>query len=79
MRGSQEGGQPVDFGGVGTRIGVGMGYGITDTLGLVAQVGYHGSFGAGEAAAIVRCCWWVRCDADHLQWCIWLVGGIDEL
>lgn len=49
---SQEAGQPVDFGGVGTRIGVGMGYGITDTISLVAEVGYHGSFGAGEASPI---------------------------
>ena len=49
---SQEAGQPVDFSGVGTRIGVGMGYGITDTISLVAEVGYHGSFGAGEASTI---------------------------
>ena len=46
-------GQPVDFGGVGTRAGVGMGYGLTETLSLVAEVGYHGSFGAGEAANVV--------------------------
>jgi hypothetical protein len=45
-------GQPVDFGGVGTRMGVGIGYGLTDTLALVAEVGYHGSFGAGEAATL---------------------------
>ena len=49
---SNEVGQPVDFGGVGTRIGVGVGYGLTDTISLVAEVGYHGSFGAGEAAPI---------------------------
>lgn len=49
---SNEAGQPVDFGGVGTRIGVGMGYGITETISVVAEVGYHGSFGAGEAATI---------------------------
>ena len=49
---SDAAGQPVDFGGVGTRIGVGVGYGITDTLSLVAEVGYHGSFGAGEASSV---------------------------
>ena len=30
-----------------------MGYGLTETVSLVAQVGYHGSFGAGEAANVV--------------------------
>ena len=49
---STDAGQPTDFGGVGTRVGVGMGYGLTDTLSLVAQAGYHGSFGAGEASAL---------------------------
>ena len=71
-------GQPVDFGGVGTRMGVGMGYGLTDTLGLVAEVGYHGSFGAGEAAALSGIVGGYD-DADDLQWCIWLVGSIHEL
>ena len=49
---SAESGQPVDFSGVGTRIGVGMGYDITETVSVVAEVGYHGSFGAGEAATL---------------------------
>ena len=37
---------------MGAGVGVGMGYGLTDTLSLVAEVGYHGSFGAGEAATL---------------------------
>ena len=49
---STEAGQPTDFGGVGTRMGVGMGYGLTDSLSVVAEVGYHGSFGAGEASTL---------------------------
>ena len=49
---STEAGQPVGFGGLGTRIGVGMGYGITDSVSVIAQVGYHGSFSAGESSTI---------------------------
>jgi hypothetical protein len=49
---STEVGQAIGFGGVGTRVGVGMGYGLSDTLSLVAEVGYHGSFGAGEASPL---------------------------
>ncbi len=46
---SSEAGQAQGFGGVGTRIGVGINYGLGESFGLVAEVGYHGSFGAGEA------------------------------
>jgi hypothetical protein len=44
--------QAQPFGGVGTRVGVGVGYGLSDALSLVAEVGYHGSFGAGEAPVL---------------------------
>ena len=44
--------QAQPFGGVGTRVGVGVGYGLSDALSVVAEVGYHGSFGAGDAPVL---------------------------
>ena len=45
-------GEALAFGGVGTRLGVGTSFGITDSMALVAEVGYHGMFGAGEEPTI---------------------------
>lgn len=45
--------QATHFGGVGARIGVGVDVGLTDNLGVLAEVGYHDLFGSeridGEA------------------------------
>lgn len=45
--------QATHFGGVGARIGVGVDVGLTDKLGVLAEVGYHDLFGSeridGEA------------------------------
>ncbi len=49
---TEQTGQAQAFGGVGTRVGVGVGYGLSDALSIVAEVGYHGSFGAGEAPTL---------------------------
>lgn len=49
---TDQAGQAQAFGGVGTRVGVGVGYGLSDALSVVAEVGYHGSFGAGEAPTL---------------------------
>ncbi len=49
---TEQTGQAQAFGGVGTRVGVGVGYGLSDALSVVAEVGYHGSFGAGEAPTL---------------------------
>ena len=45
-------GEALAFGGVGTRVGVGTSFGITDSMALVAEVGYHGMFGAGADPTI---------------------------
>ena len=41
-------GQALAFGGVGTRLGVGTSLALTEDIQMVAEVGYHGMFGAGE-------------------------------
>lgn len=45
-------GEALAFGGVGTRLGVGTSFGLTGNMALVAEVGYHGMFGAGEEPSI---------------------------
>ena len=38
--------QPGSFGGVGARLGVGLEMGVSESFGIIAQVGYHNLFGA---------------------------------
>lgn len=41
--------EAVGFGGAGARLGVGLEVGLTDTVGVLAEVGYHNLFGAPKA------------------------------
>lgn len=41
--------QAVGFGGAGARLGVGLEVGLTETVGVIAEVGYHNLFGAPKA------------------------------